>query len=129
MSSIIMIRSFLYSKTVAVPPDSIDNLVCAVREWSIECINDELELQMFDHQTDLLIRLGRDMSNVLIDYGKKLLEDNKPDLVLKYFQYAYSLADKAFGHGKPVTTSDTHQPSTKYRQILDELIKKAQQSM
>ncbi|UJR18012.1 hypothetical protein I4U23_004913 [Adineta vaga] len=71
-------------------------------EWSLKCIKDGLEMHMFNHPTDLLIRLGRDMSNILTEDGKKLLQENKHELALKYFRFAYSLADKAFEHDKPL---------------------------
>jgi len=99
------------------------------REWGEECINDGLDVQMFDHQKTLLIRLCRDMSKILTKDGKALLNANKPESALKYFEFAYALADKAVEYDTPIDDSDKHRPSTGYRQELDSLIKKAKQAM
>ncbi|UJR18498.1 hypothetical protein I4U23_005404 [Adineta vaga] len=80
-------------------------------------------------ETDLLIKIARDMSKILIEDGKMLFEENKFELALTYFQYPYSLVNKAFEHDRPFNASDIHRPSIKYRQILDDLIGKFQQAM
>ncbi|CAF2853090.1 unnamed protein product [Rotaria sp. Silwood2] len=99
------------------------------REWGNECIDDGLDIQMFDHQTTLLTRLCRDMSKILQNDGIALLNANKPESALKYFEFAYALAEKAVECDKPTNDSDTHRPSTKHRQELNSLIKKAKQDL
>ena len=97
-------------------------------DFGNDCINNGLDTQMFDHEKTLLIRLGRDMSKILIEDGKTLLNTGQPELALTYFQYAYALADKAFEHDTPVDEDDKHRPSTEYRRILDDLIDKAKKA-
>jgi hypothetical protein len=101
----------------------------AHREWGIECINDGLDVQMFDHQATLLVRLGRDMSKILTKDGETLLKQKKPESALKYFEFAYTLADKAVEYDQPIDKSDKHRPSTEYRQVLNALIKDAKQAI
>ncbi len=69
------------------------------------------------------------MSKILTKDGEALLKGEKPESALKYFQFAYALADKAFEYDKPVDASDKNRPSTEYRQELDNLIQKAKQAM
>jgi hypothetical protein len=99
------------------------------RDWGVECIDDGLNLQMFDHERTLLIRLGRDMSNILTEDGRALLAANKYESALKYFEFALALADKAVKYDTPVDASDKHRPSTEYRQVLNALINNAKQAM
>jgi len=99
------------------------------REWGVECIDYGLNLQMFDHERTLLVRLGRDMSKILTEDGKVLLAANKYESALKYFEFALALADKAVEYDTPVDASDKHRPSTEYRQILNALINNAKQAM
>ena len=98
------------------------------RDFGNECIDNGLDIQMFDHQTTLLIRLGRDMSKLLIKEGKVLLDENDPERALEYFKYASQLAEKAVEHDTPVDDNDRHQPSTAHRAELAFLIKKANEA-
>jgi hypothetical protein len=99
------------------------------RDFGNECIENGLDIQMFDHQTTLLIRLGRDMSKLLINEGKVLLDENEPGRALEYFQYASQLAEKAVEHDIPVDDNDRHKPSVAHRSELALLIKKAKDAM
>ena len=60
-------------------------------DWALEYINDGLDWQMFDFETDLLVRIGRDMSKRLIEDGKIMLNADYPAFALKYFEYASAL--------------------------------------
>ncbi|CAF0739050.1 unnamed protein product [Rotaria sp. Silwood1] len=86
--------------------------------WVLEYIEQGLEIQMFDFEIDLLLRLSRDLSNELIEQGKKLL-GNSPQSALNYFECARALAEKAVERDTPKDASDPHRPSTKHRDILD----------
>ena len=99
------------------------------RDWGIECINNGLEIQMFDHEKTLLIRLCRDMSRILVRDGKALLDENETPLALKYFEFAYALAEKAVKYDTPIDSSDKHRPSTEHRQKINALIRQAQRAM
>ncbi|CAF1226012.1 unnamed protein product [Adineta steineri] len=102
------------------------------RDWAEDLINDGLEVQMFDHEVTLLIRLCRDMSNILIEDGKTSLSQKEPEIALAYFKYAYALADKAVEYDKPKDPKDPnvlHRPSTAYRGLLDHLINTAKQAL
>ncbi|CAF1470885.1 unnamed protein product [Rotaria sordida] len=101
----------------------------AHRDWGIECINDGLNIQMFDHETTLLIRLCRDMSNILKEDGKVLLNTNKLEPALKYFEFALELADTAVKYDTLTGPNDKDRRSTEYRPILLSLIQKAKQAM
>ena len=83
------------------------------QDWLIECANDGLDMLMFDHQTNLLIRLCRDMSKLLIKDGEAFLDEKKPKTALQYFQFAEALAEKAVTYDKPLSETDTHRPSTR----------------
>jgi hypothetical protein len=98
-------------------------------EWFLECVNDGLDMLMFNHHTSLLIRLCRDMGKILTKDGEALLDANKPQSALKYFEFAYALAEKAVEYDKPLNESDTHQPSTVHRPVLDSLIERAKQAI
>ncbi|CAF1281574.1 unnamed protein product [Rotaria sordida] len=99
------------------------------RDWGSECIDNGLDIQMFDHQTTLLIRLCRDMSKILKKDGIAVLNAKKPEFALKYFEFAYALAEKAVEYDTPTNSSDKHRPSTEHRQELNSLIAKAKQDM
>ena len=101
----------------------------AHRNWGIECINDGLNIQMFDHETTLLKRLCRDMSNILKEDGKVLLNANKSEAALRYFEFALALADTAAKYDTITGPNDTHRPSAEYRPILLSLIEKASKAM
>ncbi len=54
---------------------------------------------------------------------------NKPESALKYFKFAYALADKAVEYDTPIDDTDKHRPSTEYRHELDSLMKQAKKAM
>ncbi|CAF1007205.1 unnamed protein product [Rotaria sordida] len=87
-------------------------------EWVFEYLEQGIEIQMFDFEIDLLLRLSRDLSNELIEQGKKLLANN-PQSALNYFECARALAEKAVERDAPRNERDLHRPSTKHRDILD----------
>ncbi|CAF2337624.1 unnamed protein product [Rotaria sp. Silwood2] len=87
-------------------------------DWVLEYIEEGLEIQMFDFEIDLLIRLSRDLSNELIKQGRQIL-DNNPKSALNYFECARTLAEKAVERDTPKDKNDLHRPSTKHRDILD----------
>lgn len=99
------------------------------RAWGEECINDGLDVQMFDHEKTLLIRLCRDMSKILTKDGEALLNAGRPESALKYFEFALAIAEKAVKYDTPVGASDTHRPSTEFRGTLNRLIRRAQEAM
>jgi hypothetical protein len=135
---IILISSATMGKEIV--PEIIKNkfeihscyIFCANMEahvdWVFQCRDDGLNMQVFDHQTTLLIRLGRDMSQILSDEGNVLLKANKPESALRYFEFALALADRAVIHDKPLKDSDS-QPSTAYRPVLQRLIAEAKEAM
>jgi hypothetical protein len=86
--------------------------------WALDYLDEGMEIQMFDFEIDLLLRLSRDLSNELIEQGKRLLNDN-PESALKYFESARSLAEKAVERDTPKDKNDPHRPSTTHRKILD----------
>jgi len=86
--------------------------------WVLEYVQQGLKIHMFDFEIDLLLRLSRDLSNELIEQGKKLLNDS-PQSALKYFECARSLAEKAVERDTPQNNDSSHRPSIKHRQILD----------
>ncbi|UJR33487.1 hypothetical protein I4U23_020932 [Adineta vaga] len=86
--------------------------------WAVEYLEDDLEIQMFDFETSLLVRLSRDLSKELIKQGEGLLNNN-PKSALKYFECARSLAETAVARDMPNDRNDPHRPSTTHRQILD----------
>ncbi|CAF0724879.1 unnamed protein product [Adineta steineri] len=87
-------------------------------EWALKCREDHgMDIKMFDHETDLLIRLSRDLSDALIEQGK-LLFDSKPKEALNYFECARALAEKAVEHDTPKDSNDLHRPWTTHRRIL-----------
>ena len=87
-------------------------------EWVLEYLDQGLEIQMFDFEITLLIRLARDLSNELIKQGRELL-DTDPVSALTYFQCARALAENAVARDAPSDAKDLHRPSTKHREILD----------
>ena len=99
-------------------------------EWALDLLDDGVDIQMFDFELDLLIRLATELSNKMIEQGKAVLNDN-PRAALSYFECARTLAEKAVERDTPSDPTDTHRPSTKYRKILDGedgLIAKAKQA-
>lgn len=87
-------------------------------EWALDYIEEGIEIQMFDFEIDLLLRLSRDLSKELIEQGKSLL-NNDPQSALRYFECARSLAEKAVERDPPKDQNDRHRPSTTHRQVLD----------
>lgn len=99
------------------------------REWFLQYLDDDLDIQTFDHQTVLLIRLCRDMSKILIDDGKAHLKAKRFQSPLQYFEFALALADKAVMYDKSIDQSDIYRPLTEYRRVLDSLIREAREGM
>lgn len=97
----------------------------AHESWLLECVEDGLDMQIFNHQTSLLIRLCRDMSQILTNDGSDCLKAQKPLSALRYFEYAFALAEKAVIYDKPIYGSAPHTPSTDHRQKLQSLIDQA----
>ena len=87
-------------------------------EWAQECREDGLRIKMFDFETDLLIRLARDISRELIKEGKQLLNSGHPQSALTYFKYARAIADRA-NDVETVRCRDPHNPSIEHKLQLD----------
>ena len=87
-------------------------------EWASNLLDDGVDIQMFDFELDLLLRLARDLSNQMIEQGKAALNDN-PRAALSYFECARTLAETAVERDTPLGPDDTHRPSTNHRTILD----------
>jgi hypothetical protein len=87
-------------------------------EWALELLDSGVDIQMFDFELDLLIRLARDLSNKIIEQGKAVLNDN-PRAALSYFECARTLAETAVKRDTPSDPTDMHRPSTTHRRILD----------
>ena len=52
-------------------------------------------LKMFDHETDLLVRLAHDISEDIIQQGQIYLDVNDPNNALRCFEHASSLSNTA----------------------------------
>ena len=87
-------------------------------EWALDLMDAGLDIQMFDFELDLLIRLARDLSDKIIEQGKAELDDN-PKAALSYFECARTLAETAVERDTPSDPTDPHRPSTTHRRILD----------
>ena len=87
-------------------------------EWALNLLDDGVDIQMFDFELDLLIRLARDLSKQMIEQGKAVFDDN-PRAALSYFECARTLAETAVERDTPSDPTDTHRPSTEHRTILD----------
>ena len=86
--------------------------------WASDYLDDGLDIQMFDFETNLLICLERDFSAKLIKEGKNHLGSN-PQSALHYFRSARSLVENAVLRDTPTDPNDRYRPSTSHRQILD----------
>ena len=86
--------------------------------WASEYLEEGLDIQMFDFEINLLIRLEKDFSGKFIEEGKNFLESN-PQSALHYFRSARSLAENAVLRDTPTDPKDRHRPSTSHRQVLD----------
>ena len=95
------------------------------QEWFLQCVGNGLDMQIFNHQISLLIRLCRDMSKILTNDGIDCLNAQRPTSALRYFEYALALADKAVMYDKPLDDSDSYRPSTDHQRKLQSLIDKA----
>ena len=87
-------------------------------EWGRECLAKKLNIKMFDFETDLLIRLARDMGREFIKEGEKVLNLGHPRSALTYFECANSLAEKA-NERERENDNDRHPPSTEHKRKLD----------
>ena len=87
-------------------------------EWALDLLDAGLDIQMFDFELDLLIRLATALSSKMIEQGKAVFDDN-PRAALSYFECARTLAEKAVERDTPSDPNDMHRPSTKHRTILD----------
>lgn len=87
-------------------------------EWGRECLAKKLNIKMFDFETDLLIRLARDMSREFIKEGEKVLNLRHPHSAVKYFEYAYRLAERA-NDCERANGNDRHPPSNEHKLKLD----------
>ena len=87
-------------------------------EWGSKHLDAGVDIQMFDHELDLLLHLARDLSNQMIEQGKAVFNEN-PRGALLYFECARTLAEKAVNRDTPMGPNDMHRPSTKHRTILD----------
>ena len=87
-------------------------------EWASDLLDDGVDIQMFDFDLDLLIRLARDLSNKMTEAGRAVLNDN-PRAALSYFECARTLAEKAVERDTPSDPNDMYRPSTSHRHILD----------
>ena len=87
-------------------------------EWALTLLDDGVDIQMFDFERDLLIRLAGDLSKKMIEQGNVVLNEN-PRGAFLYFECARTLAEKAAERDTPSGPDDTHRPSTKHRKILD----------
>ena len=90
----------------------------AYTEWGVECVANKLNIKMFDFETDLLIRLARDMSREFIREGEKVLNLGHPRSADKYFEYAYRLAERANEREK-ANGDSRHHPSNEHKRKLD----------
>ena len=86
--------------------------------WAEKYLDDGVDIQMFDFEVTLLIRLEKDLSEKLIATGTELLQSN-PRSALTYFQNARSLAENAVQRNTPTDPNDRRRPSAMHRQILD----------
>lgn len=86
--------------------------------WATDYLADGLDIQIFDFPLTLLIRLARDLANLVIEEGKKVLQSD-PVSALNYFECARTLAETAVARDTPLSPGDLHRPSTKHRDILD----------
>ncbi|CAF1235667.1 unnamed protein product [Adineta steineri] len=86
--------------------------------WASDYLDSGMNIQMFDFEIDLLLRLSRDLSNEFIEQGKILLNSNAK-AALNYFECARALAEKAVERDTPSDPNDPHRPSTAHRRILD----------
>ena len=87
-------------------------------EWALDLLDAGVDIQMFDFDLDLLIRLARDLSNKMTEAGRAVLNDN-PRAALRYFECARTLAEKAVERDTPSDPNDMYRPSTSHRHILD----------
>lgn len=97
------------------------------QDWFLQCVENGLDMQIFNHQISLLIRLCRDMSKILTNDGIDCMNAQKPTSALRYFEYALALADKAVMYDRPIDDSDSYRPSTDHQRKLQALMEKARQ--
>ena len=69
-------------------------------------------LQMFDHETDLLVRLTCDISSDIIKQGEIYLEIDDAESALKCFEHALTLNNNV---------NEVDRPNTPYRRYLKQL--------
>ena len=73
----------------------------AHREWVAQCVGDGLNMQIFNHQAHLLVKLCRDMSQILAETGNGYMRRGRSDTAARYLEYADRLAARAALHDRP----------------------------
>ena len=87
-------------------------------EWANDYLEAGFEIQMFDFPLTLLIRLARDLADLVIEEGRRVLPSD-PVSALNYFECARTLAETAVARDTPMHPNDSHRPSTRHQAVLD----------
>jgi hypothetical protein len=87
--------------------------------WIVEHALEGLNILAFDFESDLLIRLARDITKEFIKEGQILLDLGLGNSASTYFTYARSIAENAVLVDAPMNDDDRHIPSATHRNILD----------
>lgn len=98
-------------------------IFCASKANHVEwAINYASRLRMYTHQTDLLVKLMRDISEYFINYGDQYFKLGDADIALKYFRHAQYLEKRANELDKAQTytiTGERSHPQPDRRKYLD----------
>ncbi|UJR34775.1 hypothetical protein I4U23_027554 [Adineta vaga] len=87
--------------------------------WAVEYLQMHLNIQMFIHEDDLLVRLVRDISKEFIEEGKNLLTLNDPNAALIRFEQAWALAENVVKHETPSFVFETQCSFIHQQRMLD----------